>query len=259
MPPITPGTPTEKRLGVVNFTFALAFALVVGVSAGATSDQATEQRLRIDQAAELEGAAQKRLVALRDSEQAWAFDDLIERGRIAIATGDIRGACVAFEMAVPAATDVEARFSARYLWAATLLQSAHVARSDSPDPDLRTMRQITLAAETMNDLQLIAPLSRDIAIARVMAWSMLENEAETLAAEHQLRVIDPTMEGTARSSVSDVARVVLAICEVGRVVLEQIELDGIIAPETRVLLLRSLDQGSAAATLALRFANSGDQ
>ncbi len=212
-----------------------------------------------------------RLEELRSRQAAWAWQDLIERGRLAIAGGELSGAASAFEMAVQSASNVEERTVAQYYWGTSLLALAQSlgrpekgvvdqvaqfwAEGEGPDP--RRVRLLRLAGEVLNDAQASSPGSRDIAAGRITAWSMLEDEVETIAAEHQLRVIDPSMEGTARSKLALTAQVVLAVCKAGKVILLNFEFDGIMKPEKRVALLELMDSGAAAAELTLKIVPKG--
>lgn len=212
-----------------------------------------------------------RLAALRTSGAAWRWNDLVERGRIAIAEGDLGGACSAFEMAVQASADDDEGVIARFYWGTALIAAAQslggierslvstarslVAGEDEADP--RRERMVRLAANVLNEAQRSAPVSRDVAAARVMAWSMLDDELETLAAEHQLRVIDPGMEGSARTNFAGAAAIVLAVCKVGSVVLRNFEFERFLRPEQRTMLLQVFDQGAAGAEMARSIGGTG--
>ncbi len=205
------------------------------------------------------------LAALRQRPGAWVWQDLLDRGRLAVASGDLDAASAAFELAVQSASHDEERVIAQYYWGTTLLALAQSmgepargvidqvagAWSGGADSNPRRTSVLQLAGAVLNEAQHSSPLSRDIAVGRVMAWSMLEDDVETIAAEHQLRVIDPAMEGTARSSLAAAARIVLAVCKVGRIVLLSIDLDGVIEPEQRLALLDLMDTGAATAEKAL--------
>lgn len=219
----------------------------------------------------LDAEIEARLAVLRAPGAAWQWNDLIERGRIAIADGDLGGACSAFEMAVQASADDDERVIARFYWGTALIATAQsmggvekslvstarslVAGEDEADP--RRARMVRLAANVLNEAQRSAPMSRDVAAARVMAWSMLEDEVETLAAEHQLRVIDPSLEGTARTNFAGAAAIVLAVCKVGSVVLRNFEFEGFLKPEQRAMLLQVFDQGAAGAEMARSIGGTG--
>lgn len=213
-----------------------------------------------------------RLEALRNNPGSWGWHELLERGRLAVADGDLPAACTAFEMAAQSSASADQRVVAQYYWATSMLATAQAMPSPengvmgraagvfgnvANEPDARRARLLGLAGEVLNEAQVDSPYSRDIAAGRVMAWSLLGDEVETVAAEHQLRVIDPNMEGTARSKFAAAARIVLAVCRVGRIVLLSIELDGVLEPEHRVALLELMDTGAATAEQALAKTGGG--
>lgn len=214
-----------------------------------------------------------RLEAMRAIRGPWAWSDLLERGRLAVAAGDLPAACSAFEMATQSASSDEQRVIAQYYWGTSLLASAQAIPTaptgfidqiggilSEPEPSNPRRTQLTrLAGTVLNDAQQMSPYSRDIAASRVLAWSMLDDELETLAAEHQLRVIDPAMEGSARNKFTTVTKIVLAICRAGRVILLNIDLDRLINPEQRVALLEWMDAGATAAEISLTLTSQGDR
>lgn len=107
---------------------------------------------------------------------------------------------------------------------------------------------LQLGGTVLNRAQREVPLSRDVAAARLTAWNRLGDDLESLAAEHQLRVIDPQLEGIPRLEPMTVVAVIAVIaCIGGRVVLETVDLSGYISPENRVMLLKLLDRGALAA------------
>lgn len=267
---------TPLKRSKVSIT-AIAVAGVASWSAAYVADATPEPsdppaRFEPGSADSLDSDIASRLEALRRSPGSWGWTELVERGRLAVAEGDLPGACSAFEMAVQSSSNDEERVVARYCWGTALLAAAQaldspeegawdqvaetlVGRDEESDP--RRKRMIRLAGQVLNEAQRTSPYSRDIAAGRVMAWSTLGDEVETIAAEHQLRVIDPSMEGTARNDFAAAARIVLAVCEMGRIVLLSIDLDGLLEPEQRVALLKLMDSGAETAQAALKLTETG--
>jgi hypothetical protein len=220
----------------------------------------------------LDDEIESRLAELRAGGSPWEWSDLIERGRLAVAEGDLGGACSTFEMAVQASGSADERVISRYYWGTSLIASAQAlggseksligsARSlvaGDTEEDPRRLRMVRVAADVLNEAQRSSPMSRDVAAARVMAWSMLEDELETLAAEHQLRVIDPSTEGKARSSLASAASIVMAVCKAGSVVLRTFDFEKFLTPDQRAGLLQILDQGAAGAEMAVSMARAKD-
>lgn len=204
---------------------------------------AESSRFAVVGADRLDDAIAERLVSLRSTGPGWSWADLIERGRIAIAEGDFTGAATVFESSLRSADrDVERAVSLQFLGHALLASAQSIpCRRDGE----RSRRDAALhrAGRVLNEAQQHVPSCRDLAAARVTAWSQAGDELETLAAEHQLRVIDPSMEGTARMEPATVAIICFVFFKSGQMVLKRCEFKGVLPAKHRATLLACCDVG----------------
>lgn len=202
----------------------------------------------------LDDAIEQRLAELRSKASAWDWIDLVERGRIAVAEGDFAGASIAFEASLQCADEPIERLVSLQLLGRALLHDAQTM--PVPGDQERDARSATLrrAGDCLNEAQIFSPLSRDIAAARVTAWSQSGDQLETLAAEHQLRVIDPAMEGTARMDPITAAIVCYAVFKAGQLILKHYDFGGNLKAEHRAAMLGALDFAVSASLTGLPFA-----
>lgn len=240
----------------VSFAFAIAVAIAWvpshSLSAGDQSPPQTS-RFRVLGAELLEASINDRLKQLRQMETGWEWIDLIERGRIAIAEGDFSGASTTFEASLQWVDRPFERLVSLQLLGRSLLHSAQTMRVSNEAEQAARGRALREAGERLNEAQQSAPLSRDIAAARVAAWSQAGDELETLAAEHQLRVIDPSMEGTARMEPMTVAIVCYAVFKAGQLVLKYYDFGGHLKPEHRAAMLGAMDLAVSTSLVGLPF------
>jgi hypothetical protein len=199
--------------------------------------------LTVTDANTLDKAAAARLDELRAAPGNWGWRELVDRGRVAIAQGEFSAAAMAFEAAFKAApTDAERAMSA-YCWASALIASAqslpNVEGSENPAKRLLLVQ----AGNLLNEVQRDVPQSREVAAARLSAWSLLGDELETTVAEHQLRVIDPSLEGNPRCLLT-IGIVAFVVFSTSGYVLKTYEFDGYLEPEQRLALLSVLDVGA---------------
>lgn len=207
-------------------------------------------RFAAGEADRLDDAIAERLAALRAAGAGWSWADLIERGRIAIAEGDFAAASTVFESSLNSAeSEVQKAISLRFLGHA-LLASAQSIPCRRDGERARRDALLRRAGGSLNEAQRHAPACRDLAAARVTAWSQAGDELETLAAEHQLRVIDPSMEGTARMEPATVAIICFVVFKSGQMVLKRCEFKGVLPAKHRAALLACCDV-AVVATLML--------
>jgi hypothetical protein len=221
-------------------------ALAAACASGPAAKPA--QALSVKDAAGLDAAIAERLDALRAKQGAWQWRDFIDRGRAAVGQGDFAGAATAFEAASQSAPDEATRLMSDYCWANSLIASAQALPPVDNAAHPRRAVLLAQAGGILNGAQRVAPLSRDIAAARVTAWSSLGDELELAAAEHQMRVIDPSMEGTPRCEPATAMLVVaLVVFVAGRYTLHAFEFKGHLTPEQRLLVLQLMDKGARVA------------
>lgn len=194
--------------------------------------------------AKLDAAIEERLSQLRSTSGAWGWRELIDRGRIGVAQGDFASAATAFEAAHGAAPGPAERITTAYCWASALIAAAQALPEVDRAPHPGRARMLLLAGTLLNAAQREVPQSREVAAARVTAWSLLGDELETTAAEHQLRVIDPTLEGNPRCDLVTIGIVALVVFVSGRYVLQTFEFRGYLEPEQRLALLSVFDTGA---------------
>lgn len=208
--------------------------------------------LTVEDPARLDGEIAARLEALRAKQGAWQWRELIDRGRIAIGEGDFAGAAISFEAATQSAPDAAARVMSEYCWGNALISAAQVLPpNEKKDPHPHRLAMLARAGCVLNAAQFDAPLSRDVAAARLTAWSSLGDGLETMTAEHQMRVIDPTLEGIPRCEPMTLFVVALVVCAGGRIVLRTIDTKGFLEPEQRLMLLKIFDRGAMLAGSAV--------
>lgn len=194
--------------------------------------------------AQLDAAAAARLEQLRSKSGSWGLLDLIDRGRIAVAQGEFETAAAMFEVANKSATTDAERVATRYCFASALIVWAQSLPDDDATSKSKCNQKLSQAGTLLDQAQRIMPQSRDIAAARVTAWSLLGDRLRLAAAEHQLRVIDPTQEGTARCSAAVIGTVVVVVCKLGKITLEKFDFKGYLTPDQRLMLLKALDTGA---------------
>lgn len=208
--------------------------------------------LTVKDPAGLDAAIAERLEALRGKQGAWQWRDLIDRGRIAIGAGDFAGAAASFEAATQAAPDAATRVMSEYCWGNALVSAAQILPPDAQKaPHPQRLVMLASGGSVLNAAQLKVPLSRDVAAARLTAWSSLGDGLETMAAEHQMRVIDPTLEGIPRCDPMTMAVIVLVVCAGSGIALRTIDMTEYMKPEQRLMLLRICDRGAVLAGSAL--------
>lgn len=216
-------------------------------------DPATPPHLSDLDPSELDSAITERLDALRQTRSAWAWSDLIERGRLAVAEGDFSGAAIIFEASVQSADEpIERLVSLQLLGRALLHDGQTMPASSEREREVRS-EVLREAGLRLNQAQVEAPMSRDIAAGRVAAWSQAGDDLETLAAEHQLRVIDPSMEGTARMDPLTAAVVCYAVFKAGQLILKHYDFGGHLKPEHRAAMLGAMDLAVSASLVGLPF------
>lgn len=204
--------------------------------------------------AEFEKAVAERLNNLRHKGSAWGWSELIERGRIAVAEGDFSGAATVFEASLQSADEpIERLVSLQLLGRALLHDGQTMPASSEWERQVRS-RVLCESGGRLNQAQVEAPMSRDVAAARVAAWSQAGDELETLAAEHQLRVIDPSMEGTARMDPITAAIVCYAVFKAGQLILKHYDFGGHLPAEHRAAMLGAMDLAVSASLVGLPFA-----
>ncbi len=200
-------------------------------------------RFEVGEDDRLDDAIVGRLASLRSGAERWSWADMIERGRLAIAEGDFAGAVTVFESSLrSSATEAQHAVSLQFLGNALLASGQSMSCRRDGERGRRDAI-IRRAGATLNDAQRLVPFSRDIAASRVAAWSQLGDELETLAAEHQLRVIDPSMEGTARMEPLTVGIICFVVFKSGQLVLRHCEFKGRLDPKHRAALLACFDLG----------------
>lgn len=234
-------TPAQRRLSAA----LAAMALIAPDFALASSIRVGPPALTVTDASQLDAVAANRLDELRAIPGNWGWRELVDRGRVAVAQGDFPSAAMAFEASYKAAPREAERAMSAYCWASALIASAqslppgakgvaHPARS----------ALLAQAGMLLNGVQREAPQSREVAAARLTAWSLLGDELETAAAEHQLRVIDPTLEGNPRCDLVTIGIVALVVCISGRYALKTFEFEGYLEPKQRLALLSVFDTGA---------------
>lgn len=202
--------------------------------------------------ARLDGEIAARLEELSTKQGAWQWSDLIDRGRIAIGEGDFAGAAISFEAATQSAPDAATRVMSKYCWGNALISAAQVLPpNEKKDPHPRRLAMLTRAGCVLNAAQFDAPRSRDVAAARLTAWSSLGDGLETMTAEHQMRDIDPLLEGIPRCEPMTLFVIALVVCAGGGIVLRRIDTKGYIEPEQRLMLLKIFDRGAMLAGSAV--------
>lgn len=238
----------RRKHGPIGWRVTGALASVVSLAAPhaavAMTSAAPPVAFTVKDPAQLDAAAAARLEELRSKSGSWGWAELIDRGRIAVAQGDFAAAATAFEAANSAATGNAERVMTAYCWASALIASAQALPVVKGAPHPNRDRLLAQAGKLLNDTQRSVPQSRDVAAARLTAWSLLGDELETTAAEHQLRVIDPTLEGNPRCEPTTVAVVVLIVFLAGKYTLKVYDFKGYLEPEQRLALLAALDFGA---------------
>lgn len=219
-------------------------ALAAPHAAIATAPAAPPMAFTVKDPAQLDAAAVARLEELRSKSGSWGWAELVDRGRIAVAQGDFAAAATAFEAASSAAAGDAERVMTAYCWASALIASAQSLPDVKGGPHPNRDRLLSQAGRLLNAAQRSVPQSRDIAAARLTAWSLLGDELETTAAEHQLRVIDPTLEGNPRCEPATIGLIVLIVFVAGRYALQVYDFKGYLEPEQRLALLAALDFGA---------------
>jgi hypothetical protein len=205
------------------------------------------QALSVKDAAGLDAAIAERLDALRAKQGSWQWRDFIDRGRAAVGQGDFAGAATAFEAASQSAPDEATRVMSDYCWANSLIASAQALPPVDNAAHPRRAGLLAQAGGILNGAQRVAPFSRDIAAARVTAWSSLGDALELAAAEHQMRVIDPSLEGTPRCEPTTILVFALVVFVAGRYTLRAFEFKGYLTPEQRLMVLQVMDKGARVA------------
>lgn len=190
---------------------------------------------------ELDRAIAARLEALRDIRTPWTWYDLIERGRIAIAEGDYAAAAMAFEASLKTAERIPEQVVSRQLLGQVgILSGQGMPIGDDAQVAAR-LAVLRAAGEQLDEAQLLVPYSRDVAAARVMAWSLVGDELQTMAAEHQLRVIDPSLEGTPRMAGVGALVVCYVAFKAGKIILERYKFESVLSSNQRFLLMKAID------------------
>lgn len=254
--------PTLRATALASCFAAIAAphaTLAAAVAAAPTAPPATEA-LTVKDAAALDAAIAERLEAFKKKQGAWQWRDFVDRGRVAIGEGDFAGAATCFECASHAAPDAATRVMSDYCWGNALISAAQVM----PPIDKKTAhpnRTLMLArgGSVLNAAQQLVPLSRDVAASRVTAWSALGDNLETMAAEHQMRVIDPTLEGIPRCEPTTLMVIAVVLFIGGGVVLRTVDLSNYMNPEQRLMLLSACDRGAKIAGMMLIKAAAGSE
>lgn len=239
------------RHSSIKSTSRLAAAMLAAcwVAAAAPSQAVVPQpgsktAFTVKQAADLETVAVNRLDELRARPDAWGWRELVDRGRIAIAQGDFASAAMAFEAARHASSSEVERVTATVCWANSLIAAAQAMTPFKDGVDPRRTPMLAQAGRLLNEAQRIVPMSREVAAARVTAWSLLGDELETTAAEHQLRVIDPALEGNPRCEPMTIGMIALVVFVSGKYILKVYDFKGYLEPEQRLALLQTFDAGA---------------
>ena len=221
-----------------------AIALLAPQAAIASATRTAPPALTVTDPAQLDGAAARRLGELRAIPGNWGWRELVDRGRVAVAQGDFPAAAMAFEAAFKAAPADAERAMSAYCWASALIASAQSLPGvkGAENPARRPL--LVQAGNLLNEVQRDVPQSREVAAARLSAWSLLGDELETTAAEHQLRVIDPALEGNPRCDLVTIGIVALVVFVSGRYVLKTFEFEGYLEPKQRLALLSVFDTGA---------------
>ncbi len=207
------------------------------------------QRLVVSDPGSLDRDVRNRLATLRSKVESWDWIDLIERGRLAVADGDFAGGATVFEASLQRATESVQRLVSLHYLGRAMLHDAQIKSVPGEQERAARDRMLREAGDRLNQAQSYAPMSREIAAARVTAWSQAGDELETLAAEHQLRVIDPAMEGTARMGPVTAAIICFAVFKGTQMVLKYYDFGGHLKPEYRAALLQGMDIGVTATML----------
>jgi hypothetical protein len=233
----------QPTLRIIGTALAVV-ALLAPKAALASAIRPGPPALTVTDAGQLDAAAARRLDELRAAPGNWGWRELVDRGRVAVAQGEFPAAAMAFEAAFKAApTDAERAMSA-YCWASALIASAQSLPGvkGAENPARRPL--LVQAGNLLNEVQRDVPQSREVAAARLSAWSLLGDELETTAAEHQLRVIDPALEGNPRCDLVTIGIVALVVFVSGRYVLKTFEFEGYLEPKQRLALLSVFDTGA---------------
>lgn len=241
-------TKHRNRLSVVlrraGFVLCAASLSAPHVAIAASFTSGPPVPFTASNAGELDAKAQQQLALLNALPGPWGWRELVDRGRVAVALGDFAGAAAMFEAARRASSPGAERVATELCWANALIAAAQALPGQANGQNPRRAAMLRQAGEILNETQRAVPMSRGVASARLTAWSLLGDELETLVAEHQLRVIDPSLEGIPRCEPMTLGLIALIVFVGGRYALSNFQFEGVLEPEQRLALLRIFDDGA---------------